>query len=889
MRLAKQPDTHITSMYGNRATPAIERLLRWPAVWLLVCPLAWLLGVASLMYQPSLWSRATYWLVAFVAVALVVGASCCATAFASRRPTSGSAQSTAMPWTVVLAAVLSLVLLAFASSGLRATYRQALAIDSAIEGKTVLVRGRVSSLVHGDAVATRWQFDVSHLYVPEMPGGGGVITVASPSNAAVVDGLTDANGVALSQWQQWPAKLSLSWYHPERGDALTGLLPDIQAGQEWELPVRLKAPHGKRNPTGFDWELHAWSQGLQAVGYVSDKQVLKPAMLVPTGSWGWLVWRDATRQRIAHTLSAHPRVSALISALVVGDQQAIASADWHLFRDTGIAHLVSISGLHITMFAWLAHTVLWWLWRVLGARCMCVHFRFIPNTPAVIALCAALLATAYALFSGWGVPAQRTALMLFVWVGLKVLGSHWSWPVVWLWVLAIVVAWDPWSVLSAGFWLSFVAVAVLLGVVSQPRQVAATWLSRMGTELVSVWRVQWRLSVVLAPLTWLLFGQVSVVGVAVNLLAIPLVSFVVLPLGMLGLLFSIAWSAVVPVVHHLFVALEWAQQLPWAVIQPPALPMWLAVVVCAVVFTLAQPWSPVWRAHLAFVCVVAVLYTPPRPGFGAFELLAFDVGQGSAVLVRTHAHTLLFDAGPSYANGFDTGSAVIVPHLMATGDHVDAVVLSHADNDHVGGGAAVLASGVADQAVVWSSFAPAAGSKHRVLPCYSQQTWRWDGVLFEWVHPTAQVARASGWPPTDRRLRNAHACVLRVSNHQGEAWLMADVGVAQETQIMSSLAGAAQPHLPVVLVAGHHGSATSSSERWLRYLRPNWVLVQAGYRNQHGHPSTEVVQRLDALAPEWGMQWRDTVRCGAALWRSSDPQALGCERQATSQHWHHRP
>lgn len=327
MRLAKQPDTHITSMYGNRATPAIERLLRWPAVWLLVCPLAWLLGVASLMYQPSLWSRATYWLVAFVAVALVVGTSCCATAFASRRPTSGSAQSTAMPLTVVLAAVLSLVLLAFASSGLRATYRQALAIDSAIEGKTVLVRGRVSSLVHGDAVATRWQFDVSHLYVPEMPGGGGVITVASPSNAAVVDGLTDANGVALSQWQQWPAKLSLSWYHPERGDALTGFLPSIQAGQEWELPVRLKAPHGKRNPTGFDWELHAWSQGLQAVGYVSDKQVLKPAMLVPTGSWGWLVWRDATRQRIAHTLSAHPRVSALISALVVGDQQAIASAD----------------------------------------------------------------------------------------------------------------------------------------------------------------------------------------------------------------------------------------------------------------------------------------------------------------------------------------------------------------------------------------------------------------------------------------------------------------------------------------------------------------------------------------------------------------------------------
>ena len=118
---------------------------------------------------------------------------------------------------------------------------------------------------------------------------------------------------------------------------------------------------------------------------------------------------------------------------------------------------------------------------------------------------------------------------------------------------------------------------------------------------------------------------------------------------------------------------------------------------------------------------------------------------------------------------------------------------------------------------------------------------------------------------------------------------MADVGVAQEAQIMSSLAGAAQPHLPVVLVAGHHGSATSSSERWLRYLRPNWVLVQAGYRNQHGHPSTEVVQRLDALAPEWGMQWRDTVRCGAALWQSSDPQALGCERQATSKHWHHRP
>jgi competence protein ComEC len=1022
-------------------------------------PVAWVAGVVALLVQPQLQAGAVYgaW-VAGAAALLMTGLGLwwgvaraldvVPRALPRALPRVTQFLALTLVWILVLACVLcSAAVLGYAHSGLRGVARAQQAIAPEMQGRTLWVRGQVASLVHTNERVTRWQFEVTHVYAPHDPAQDVPRDVLQDrpqdgpqahrtTQAATVD---DAALLPSSAWVAWPASVSLSWYHRGFDGALTHALgesaPAVLPAQTWLLPVRLKAPHGKRNPHGFDWELHAWAQGISAVGYVAAKPEQVPVLLRARedagadAGWGvgwsgrWLLWRDATRQRIDAALAQQPRVAGLLKALVVGDQQAIDSDDWALFRDTGVAHLVSISGLHITMFAWLAHTVLWWLWRAGAAaggtvsapkrwsgaglragvtRCM-ARLAARVNVPVTIAGCAALLAWAYALFAGWGVPAQRTVLMLLVWVGLKAVGLRWPWPVVWLWVLAVVVAWDPWAMLSAGFWLSFVAVATLLGIASQPRPVAVTWGQRLRLELGAMWQVQWRLSVVLAPLTWLLFGQVSVVGVLANVVAIPLVSVVVLPMAMVGVLVPWAWVALAPVLHLMLQGLTWAQQWPWAVAQPPALPLWLAAWVALAVLVQAWPWPLHWRVQWAWVGVLALLYTPARPDPGEFDMLAFDVGQGSAVLVRTHTRSLLFDAGPRYGRGSDAPTAadsVIVPHLRATADALDAVVLSHADNDHVGGAQAVLASGLADGAVVWSSFAPsqlaqrhdpppndpnpnetnanepnanetklqALSATHvsKYWPCVAPHAWQWDGVWFEWMSPDASVLAANGWPSPQVRLRNAQSCVLRVSNAHGVLWLMADVGKAQEAAIAQRLAArepmatraagasagdaamrvrpgaapiavshAVRADLPtgvmtgaskgasnvafegasqgasegtfqgasegvskvvskgrapvVVLVAGHHGSATSSSEAWLRFVRPDWVVAQAGYANPYGHPSAEVVQRLQMLAPLWRMQWRDTAHCGAALWRSADAQHLHCEREARPKHWQHRP
>ena len=846
--------------HHNLHTSALRRLAYWPGVLLFAAPMAWVAGVAALMCQPNLWPVGHY--VVWVGLALVLLAFCGCGLL-------GVGYSRLHPWSELLVYVLALALLGFASTGLRATGRAALAIDASMEGVTVWVRGRITSLVHSDEVATRWQFEVSHV------GASKLHVDAGPA-------------ITADQWHAWPTTIALSWYHSAWGSKVAAPLPELKATQQWLLPVRLKAPHGKRNPFGFDWELHAWSQGLSAVGYVASQPHQQAQLLVPARSSGWLVWRTETRQRIDTALASNPRVAGLLGALIVGDQDAIGSADWDLFRDTGVAHLVSISGLHVTMFAWLAHAALWGLWRVLGVRLMGR-----ANAPVPIAVGAALGALAYALFAGWGVPAQRTVLMLFAWAALKAVGLRWSWPAVWLCVLALVSAWDPWSLLSAGFWLSFVAVAALLGAVDRQPVVAleVSLLQRSLTSLLLLWRVQWRLSLVLAPLTWLLFGQVSVVGVLVNLLAIPFVSFVVLPLAMVGLLGGVAqwtWQLLAPMLQAALDGLQWVQHVAWAVAQPPTLPNWLGVLVALSVFAMVAPWPARWRLQWAWVAAVALLYTPPRPADGYFEMLAFDVGQGSAVLLRTHRHSLLFDAGPSHTNGSDTGVGVIVPHLLATGDHLDAVVLSHADNDHVGGSASVLQSGLAQHAVVWSSFPPPPVASHTYQACRAGKRWQWDGVWFEWVHP-GKLPTGTTWPLVGRKQRNAQSCVLRVSNQQAVVWLMADVGVAQENAIIERLGELGQSALPTVLVAGHHGSATSTSVAWLNYVKPDWVLMQAGYRNRYAHPSATVVQRLDALAPRWRMQWRDTVQCGAATWRSKQPRRISCEREKRPKHWQHRP
>jgi len=419
-----------------------------------------------------------------------------------------------------------------------------------------------------------------------------------------------------------------------------------------------------------------------------------------------LAWlRQHVRARILEQVQQQP-AAGLMAALVVGDQAAIDRADWDVFRATGVARLVSISGLHITMFAWAAAWLVNRLWRRVPSLC-----RWLPAASAAL-LGGVVLATGYALFSGWGLPAQRTCLMLATMALLRGLGLRWPWPQTWMLVCAVVVASDPWALLQAGFWLSFVAVGVLFATEdgsrprppARPEREAATkrpwapapgawhgrWLAGARQQLWGMLREQWVISLALAPLSLLLFGQVSVVGLLANAVAIPWVTLLLTPLSLLGLLVPGLWDLSALAAQVFAQSLQLLAAWPGASLALPRAPWWMAAPGVLGGLLLVAPLPAYLRGLGLPLLLPVLLWQAPAPPVGAFSLLAADVGQGNAVLVRTAHHALLYDTGPRYSPDSDAGQRVLLPLLQALQLRLDTVLLSHRDSDHVGGAHAVL-------------------------------------------------------------------------------------------------------------------------------------------------------------------------------------------------------
>ena len=388
------------------------------------------------------------------------------------------------------------------------------------------------------------------------------------------------------------------------------------------------------------------------------------------------------------------------------------------------------------------------------------------------------------------------------------------------------------------------------------------------------------MALALAPLTLMVFGQVSVVGLVANLVAIPWVTLVVTPLALGGVLWAPRWSLAAGALQPLAALLQWLAQWPWAVVFLPAAPLWagLAAVLGGALLATRLPW----RLRLLALPLVWPLlgWQPVRPAPGQFELLAADIGQGNAVLVRTATHTLLYDAGPRYSRESDAGHRVLVPLLRALGERVDMLMLSHRDSDHTGGAAAVLAQQPQAQLTGSIEVDNALQALRPLQPCLAGQRWVWDGVAFEVLHPLADDAAQARRP-------NGLSCVLRVaaasqdaSGRAPVALLAGDIEAAQERALLAR--GAALE--ADVLLVPHHGSKTSSSEAFLDAVRPRTALVQAGYRNRFGHPAPEVSARYR----ERGIPVLESARCGAATWSSAQPDAVACERDAGARYWHHR-
>lgn len=715
--------------------------------------------------------------------------------------------------------------LAWGMTGWRAASFAATAMPPAWEGRDVRVTGVITDMPQAVERGMRLRFAVEQAQPVEAP----------------------------PQPVPLPPQVALTWY---------GELPaqGLQAGQRWAWTVRLKAPHGERNPHGMDWELWWWSQGIQATGYVRrGARDAPPQWLGQTWQAPVARWRGQIHQRLQAPEGASARLQAsmgVVQALVTGAQSSIGRADWQLFRDTGVAHLVSISGLHITMFAWLAMAVVQLCWRRSARLCLW------QPAPVVAAWAGLALATAYALFSGWGIPAQRTIGMLAVVVLLRSQARSWPWPCIWLTVLTVVVLIDPWSLLQAGFWLSFVAVGVLFA--AQPRlggDRARGW----KPALVRMAREQWIVGIALAPLTLLLFGQVSVIGLLANLWAIPWVTLVITPLSMLGVFWSPLWwlaAQGVTVMAGLLDAMAGWRGAVLFFAQPP---WWAALAGVLGCLWLVMPWGWRWRMLGLPLLVPLLGWQPQAPAWGHFEVLALDVGQGSAALVRTQGHSLLFDAGPQWSEQANAGERTVVPVLRALGIAPDVLLVSHADSDHAGGAEAVVA---------------AFPRAHRLgaggVPCIQGQSWTWDGVQLEVLHPMAPATHT----PVGGAGRNAQSCVLRVRSVAGTvALLTGDVEARQEQALLH----AGSPLRADLVLMPHHGSKTSSTAAWVQAVQPAVAIAQSGYRNRFGHPHPAVVQRYQAQ----GARTVTSAGCGAARWRSWAPGAVQCERTLARRYWQH--
>ncbi|MFT3737118.1 MAG: DNA internalization-related competence protein ComEC/Rec2 [Rhodocyclaceae bacterium] len=707
-------------------------------------------------------------------------------------------------------------------ASLRAEWRLAEALPVALEGQDVQVIGYVADLPDRGLRSQRFQF------------------VATTRPAGV------------------PERLLLSWYD---GSGAARMAPTMRGGEQWSLSVRLRRPHGNLNPHGFDYEGWLFERDIRAVGYVRPKGDSRRVADLAEGV-GPVVQRarQVIRERFERVLP-QGEWSGVLSALAVGDQSAVPPSQWRLFSETGITHLMSISGGHVTLFAALVA----WLVRLAWARFPALCLR-LPAQKAAVAS-GVLAAFIYVLLSGFGVPAQRTLYML-----LAVAAGLWSgrqtgpWRGLMLGLLVVLLI-DPWAPLSAGFWLSFGAVAAL----SWAGMAALRSEQGVRGWLLAQLRAQWAILLLSLPLLLGIFQQFSLISPLANAVAIPVVSAVVTPLALLFALIPLPSLAELAhaILSVLMQFIQWLGALPVATWQQAAPPIWL---VCAA--ALGGFWALLprgipgrWPALLLIPPMLA--WTPLRPASGEYAATVIDVGQGLAVHVQTAQHDLLFDAGPQYSLESDSGERVIHPYLRAQGvQRLQRLVVSHADTDHSGGAASLMTRMTVDELMSsLDTSHPLVMQARQHVPCAKGQVWEWDGVRFEVLHPDASI---QGLKENDR------SCVLKVSGRNGRLLLTGDIELKAENALLESDAEVLRSD---DLVAPHHGSRTSSQQAFIDAVGARRVIFTTGYRNRFGHPHPAVVERY--------------VASGASLYRSDRDGAVrlqagtvDTERARNRRYWH---
>ena len=645
----------------------------------------------------------------------------------------------------------------------------------------------------------------------------------------------------------------LSWYE----DA-----PVLKAGERWRLPVRLKPRHGLANPGTFDFERWLFEQGVMATGNLRRGE--PPVRLDAGAGRYWLDrWRAHFAAHLAERLGTAPALP-LVQALMIGERSGLTREDWEILTLTGTNHLVAISGLHVGLIAGGVFFLARWLWSRAATAMLLLAA---PRAAAIAALLAAL---GYAALAGFAISTQRALIMIAVVLGAlfwqRALRPHHALTLALVGVLLI----DPGAVLSPGFWLSFGAVAALLLGLGYRRPSRDPW-TRWG-------RAQWVVGIALLPMLYLLFGRASLIAPLVNLVAVPLFSLILLPLVLISSLLSLVPGVVLPLqwtaqlLAWCMDGLAWIATWPWAALTLPARPLWVWLAAGGGALLLLAPRGLPGR-WLGAVLLAPMFAQPvARPAEGEVWLTLLDVGLGLAAVVQTREGTLVYDTGPGFESGFNTGEAVIAPFLAARGiERIDRLVISHADRDHAGG-----LAGLAERVPIAriESGEPERLGVPGVEPCRAGEAWRWSGVELRFLHPE------------DGRWRgNDASCVLRIETAGRAILLTGDIEARVERQLALTLGDALASD---ILIAGHHGSTTSSHPDLLDAVAPDWVLFASSYANQFGFPSAEVRERIAAR----GIRALDTGLTGAIELRLGADGVIDGPRVWREQQgrlWTHRP
>ncbi len=645
-----------------------------------------------------------------------------------------------------------------------------------------------------------------------------------------------------------PAKIRLSWYNNEQV---------IKSGQLWRMTLKLKKPHGRLNPGGFDYQRWLFMHNIGATGYV--KNPAEASLLQDARPWQSI---DSMRQLVNDEISRlldDDEMAGLIKALTIGVKNEITESQWQLFRNTGTIHLLAISGLHIGLISALSY----FLMQKLAVQLL------LDSPQKWAAIITLLLALFYSALAGFSLPTQRSLIMLTVAMLAMALQRNTSlFSILALAMFAVLII-DPLAVLSAGFWLSFLAVSLIVycmaGRLGQPNR------------FLAMTKIHWLTAIGLSPLLMFYFQQLSIIAPLANFVAVPVISILIVPLCFLAvmLLFistdlaSVVLLLIEQILKYLCQILVFMADLPYASITTNAIPYYLLPFALLGILILFAPRG-IPGKWLAGVMILPVIFLKQdRPELGESRINLLDVGQGLAMLVETTNHTLLYDTGAKYSQHSNMGRAVVMPFLRYRGiEKIDTLLISHGDNDHIGGAYSILQQYPVDRVI---SSVPEQLSAYRSTRCVAGQSWQWDQVVFEILSPPASLFQQE----------NNNSCVLKITTSHNSLLLTGDIEQHAENWLLENAA----VKLPAqILLAPHHGSKTSSTEAFIQLVRPDMVLIPAGYRNRFNFPHQPVLDRY----AKHNISWFNTADSGAIILETGAQISITTMRKPQRHYWHRR-